>query len=471
MQMITTLLLAAVPFSSLAVPGESQDAAVEAAGFSGMSYLDNGIIRIGANLDRGGAITWLSKSEGGINVVNDFDLGRQIQMSFYSGPNPYEPEGKKPAESWAMLGWNPIQSGDFADHRSRVLAHENDGEEIFVRCVPMHWPLDDEPAHCVFESRIRIEGNRVRVRSGLLNDRRDRTQYPARGQELPAVYTNGFLHRLITYTGDQPFTGGETTTIEKRWSTFADRDGKSPWASWVATEGWAALLDDEGWGLGIFSPENLFYSGGFFGEPGSGGPKDSQTGYFSPVQREVLDAEIRYFYEYTLILGSLEEIRSFACAHPPASRPPAWRFEKDRRHWHYRQAHDAGWPIEGELVVTADGPKARLVGPVAFWRAAEMPRLRIEAAFDSGEEQATIRWMRHGESGSREGDALVFPVQSDGRYRVYEIDLASAAGYRGAICRLSLEFAGSAATGEVVRRVRVRSIVGVGADADPGEGK
>src|SRR5579871_847841 len=51
-----------------------------------MGYLDNGQIRIGVDLNLGGAITWISKSTDTTNLVNNFDLGRQIQMSFYSGP-------------------------------------------------------------------------------------------------------------------------------------------------------------------------------------------------------------------------------------------------------------------------------------------------------------------------------------------------------------------------------------------------
>ena len=430
--------------------------------FSGMSWLDNGSIRVGANLDRGGAITWLSLSEDGVNVVNDHDLGRQIQMSFYSGPSPYEPEGKKPTEVWAGLGWNPIQSGDFAGNMSRVVTHENEGEEIVVRCVPMHWPLDDEPGHCVFESRIRIDGSMVHVRSSLRNDRRDETQYPGRAQELPAVYTNGFLWRLVTYDGDQPFTGDATTTIEKRWSSAADMQGGSPWASWVATEGWAALLNDEGWGLGISTPDTLQYTGGFFGTPGSGGEKDPQTGYFSPLHTEILDADIQYDYEYTLILGTLEEIRAFACVRAPEERVPAWHFERDRRHWSYVHARDTGWPIYGKLEVTLDGPDPQLIGPVGLWRAEEMTGLRIDAAFATGEEHATLYWARHGEGGFRAENALTFPLTPDGTFRTYELDLSAAPTWSGAITRLRLDPASSAAPeDEPPRTVRIRSIVGI----------
>jgi len=58
-----------------------------------MSWLDNGQIRFGADLTIGGAITYLADSDEKVNVVNSHDWGRQVQMSFYCGPNPFEPDG------------------------------------------------------------------------------------------------------------------------------------------------------------------------------------------------------------------------------------------------------------------------------------------------------------------------------------------------------------------------------------------
>jgi hypothetical protein len=255
----------------------------------------------------------------------------------------------------------------------------------------------------------------------------------------------------MTYAGDKPFTGGALTRIEKK-----TRPGEFPWSRWTATESWAALVDDDGWGLGIWTPGTCSYLGGFAGRPGRGGPKDGPTGYIAPLATEVLDHNIVYDYGYVLILGTLEEIRAHVCANSERPRPPRWVFEKDRHGWHYVDARDAGWPVRGELDIRIDGKDPQLIGPVTFWRAEDAPKLVVEAAFSGVGPGVQVFWERHGEAGFKGQHALDSRVRPDGRYREYEFDLASAPGYRGAITRLRIDPTPSGREGD---RVRVRSII------------
>ena len=55
-----------------------------------MTFLDNGEVRIGMDLALGGAVTLISSKNHPGNIINSADLGRQIQMSHYSGLWPYE---------------------------------------------------------------------------------------------------------------------------------------------------------------------------------------------------------------------------------------------------------------------------------------------------------------------------------------------------------------------------------------------
>ncbi|MBV9850350.1 MAG: hypothetical protein JO250_11805 [Armatimonadetes bacterium] len=411
-----------------------------------MSYLDDGRIRLGVDLGLGGAITYLSRAGSDVNVVNSFDWGRQIQMSFYSGPIPFTPHGKQPQPAWAPLGWNPIQSGDAFGNRSRVIESRNDGREIYVKCIPMQWPLNNEPGECTFESWIRLDGDTARVRGRLVNHRADQTQYSGRGQELPAIYTNGPWYRLMTYTGDRPFTGDAVNQIPSKF----------PWPNWQATENWAALVNEAGWGLGVWEPGVTLFGGGFSGKPGTGGPKDDPTGYIAPVYEEILDHDIVYDFQYVLILGNLDEIRAYVYAHAPRPAPPDYRFQKDRQHWRYVNATDTGWPIRGELKVTLDQNDPQMIGPDGFWLAAQAPKLFLRAAFHTGSDSAQVFWKRFDAPDFSESQSLTFPILPDGRYHTYVVNLSASPEYRGAITGLRLDPEPAGRPGDFIRVQSIR---------------
>ncbi|MGO8836978.1 MAG: hypothetical protein ACLQAH_13800 [Limisphaerales bacterium] len=224
-----------------------------------MSYLENESIRLGVDLAIGGAITYLAPATNReLNVINSHDWGRQVQLSYYSGPNPFHPPGTTMSEDWHSLGWNPIQSGDCYGFKSVVLTHTNDGHSIYVKLVPMQWPLKNVPGECVCEVWLKLDGPTVKARTRLTNQRADHTQYPARTQEMPAVYVNGPYSRLFSYTGDRPYTGGALTQFTNRLDLQKD------WTNWLATEHWAAQVNDAGWGLGVWTPETVRFSGGVF---------------------------------------------------------------------------------------------------------------------------------------------------------------------------------------------------------------
>ena len=415
---------------------------------SGEKFLDNGTIRLGVDLARGGCISYFSPSGRDENVVNNFDLGRQIQMSFYSGPVPFTVGDKKPQPHWAHIGWNPIQTGDDYRHGSKILEFRRDEakHEFYVRCIPMQWPLDNVPAECEFESWIRLEGATAHIRGRMLNHRSDKTQYPARHQELPAVYVNGPYYRHVSYQGSKPYTNDALTH-------FDVTEGKGfPWRHSTMTENWAALLNEQDWGLGVWHPGCFEFSGGFAGKTGSGGTKDGPTGYIAPVQTEIIDHNIDYEYRYVLVLGTLTEIRDYVTAHAGKTpRRPNFRFDKDRQHWRYANAHDSGWPIRGELDVTFDGHDPHLTSARDFWQAADAPKLYVTAAFRQSQKHARLYWRRLGEAGFSEPNAVNFEVTPDGAMRTYEIDLSRHANYQGAIIALRLDPTEDPAKGDGIR--------------------
>lgn len=393
-----------------------------------MSYIQNEFIRVGIDLNLGGSITFISDVKKGENIINNSDWGRQVQMSFYSGPNPFTPNGKEPAPFWRGLGWNPIQSGDYAGKRSKVLVHKNEGQQLYVKCVPMQWPLDNEPGECTFESWITLKGNTVQVRARLVNNRQDTTQYSARGQELPAIYTNAPYHRLVTYRGSKPFTKDTVSLIRNH--NYPEAPGIH-WAYWQATEGWTANLNEADYGLGVWNPGAQSYCGGYYGnDTFLGGSKDASTGYIAPLHTEILDHNITYDYQYVLILGSLDQIRDYV--YKNASKPalPAYAFKKDRQHWILENTTDSGWPIRNGLRINLQ-ENGSMVSPPLLWNARDASALTFSARYTGDAKTAKLYLKRFGEKEFREENAYAFIIKSSGKVITYKVQLSENQNYTG----------------------------------------
>jgi hypothetical protein len=398
-----------------------------------MLYIENHDIRLGIDLDLGGSITYLAPATNHVlNVINSYDWGRQVQFSFYSGPVPYQPAGATLSESWRSLGWNPIQSGDCYGHQSKVLKYSRKKNLLYVKCVPMQWPLDNVPAESESEVWLELDGPVVKARCRLSNHRADLAQYSARTQELPAVYVNAPYHRLLTYRGDHPFTGDALSRVNIR----LDKDGH--WDSWPATEHWAAQLDDNDWGLGVWNPTALHFSGGFNSEPGTGGPTDAPTGYIAPNQNEILDHNIVYEYRYELILGTLSQIRTHVYQQHKETTLN-YDFKSSRDGWSYLDATDTGWPIKGGLNVRLTGPEPHILSPEFFIPATQIKQLQLQAAFSTSNTNADLYWRKSNQNGFSAGQFTRFHVIPDGKLRDYSIPLASCPNFTDGIIQFRLD--------------------------------
>ena len=405
---------------------------------SKMEYIDNGIIKLGVNLALGGSITYIADSKTGKNVVNNWDWGRQVQMSFFAHPVPYVENEQKPKKHWEHIGWNPIQAGDDYGNGSKVVEFEKKETSIYVKCVPMQWPLNNIPGECTYECWIELKDNTVQVRARLNNARSDTNKYIGRHQELPAVYSNGEYYRLLTYRGTKPFTYDKVNRIFKKTGSGF------PWDYWLATENWAALVNEKDWGLGIYKPDNYLFIGGFAGKEGRGGTHDSPTGYIAPLHTEILDHNITYDYTYTLIVGSLSDIRDYAVERGRNMGLPDWQFEKDRQHWHYQatdeKGTDAGWPINGYIQLDLGKQGMAAISPPRLWKAESAPILHINAAFKTSQKKSQIAWMKYKIDNPNPyfsaGNSVGFDVVGDGDFRTYTINLKSAESYTGMLSYL-----------------------------------
>ena len=228
-------------------------------GWAAMIFLDNGTIKLGVDVNAGGAIGYLSESGSAASVINTHDLGRYVQQSYYSGPNNFAPAGIAKHPSYANWPWNPVQAGDVYNNASNVLTSSNDGTQIYVKTQPKQWALANYAADSTMEQWVTLDGYVATVRNRLSMNRSDTTRYGALEQELPAVYTVSSLSKLMTYNGTLPFEGGALAQIP---------NNGPPWTYWRATENWAAYVNTSNWGLGVFVPGAVRFMGGMSGAPG-----------------------------------------------------------------------------------------------------------------------------------------------------------------------------------------------------------
>ncbi|MFN8353802.1 MAG: hypothetical protein U0Y10_05140 [Spirosomataceae bacterium] len=396
-------------------------------------YLDNGIIRIGVNKGAGGVITYLADSKQKVNLVNNYDLGRQIQISFYSGPTPFAPNGKQPKGGWEHTGWNPVQAGDVYGNWSKTLEFKNDNKVLYVKATPMQWALNAEPCDCTIETWIELDNNVAKVRHRLSNQRSDKTQYNGYVQELPAIYTNAALRKIVSYTGEKPFTNDAAdvlTPAKANTNTY-----------FHATESWAALLRDDNWGVGIYQNDGFYFAGASFSFAGGTDEFSPSAGYLSPLKIEVLDHNIVYEYGYSLIVGSLSDIRQYAYQQNLSKRYlPDYQFTSDRQHWFYIDGvHDTGFPMQGELTLPLEKEKVEMYSPVGFWYSSEVSKLYIKAAFQTDAPQGRLYWRRWGETLKFvTTQSLTFPIINDRQYHTYEINLSTSPDWKGGIIQLML---------------------------------
>jgi hypothetical protein len=276
--------------------------------------------------------------------------------------------------------------------------------------------------------------------------------------------------------GDQPFSNQSVTKIVTK------NNGKGwPWMHFYTPENWVAMLDVNGKGIGVFQPEVMYFNAGFHGGDdlkGYGGEQDGQTGHIAPVGTQILDYNIRWTYKTSLVLGTVDDIRTYAKQHWQVVTCPEWIFSNSRKNWYYQgNIFDAGYPIQKQLDITFQ-QGASMIGPLTFWKATDAPVLEIEGAFETASGEITLvaeiqpvgksdftEWLNWSEGdqdqeAEKREKAAEFPetpsftvsekVQADGDNRIYRIHLDSIPEYTGVGKSLKISFS-EAGTAKIKR--------------------
>jgi hypothetical protein len=296
----------------------------------------------------------------------------------------------------------------------------------------MHWPLNNVPGECIYETWTTLDGPRVLMRFRFINNRPDTTWYPARYQELPAIYTISQLSRVMSYTGDKPFTLAPLTHIKN------DYQQPWPWTRSRCSEHWAAMVDEKDWGLGIFNQECVLFDGGLFMNGGSVDPLHASTTYLAPVMPEIIDHNITFTYQVTLMIGQLAEMRQHFNRLADRSLPD-WQFKHHRQHWVLEHAQDLGFPLNDQWTIHTTQQSARLLSQLRCWQAEQAPIVELAVSWLGPDGDLGLRWITWENTTWQPQHVVRVPVTGDGKRRTIRVPLHQHADYQGLIVGLAID--------------------------------
>jgi len=259
--------------------------------------IDNGVVKVGIDRQKGASITWLSWADYPKNMVNSSDPGRLIQQSYYAGKSLVRTEEGQHAR-WSPWTWNPIQGGGIGAW-ARVTHFEKQGEDtLYGETIPKLWDMDNEEADAVMKQWTAFEPglpNVVRVRCEFIAKRplNDRWGPAAlRPQEIPACYFTRNFNRFKSYLG------------EGRWRDETQAPGP-PWGKAHPPLNAMACFAPNGQGVAVFSPAATRHWN--FGPHAGGRSADPAAGpcvHMAPITRIHLGPKSELRYRYWLVVGS-----------------------------------------------------------------------------------------------------------------------------------------------------------------------
>ena len=250
-------------------------------------FLDNGQLRIGVKKSSGAGLAWLSRS-GGENLLDHYDHGRLVQQSYY---------GKEDGSRWVdkPWRWNPVQGGDYRGNASTVLELTSDQASLHARIRPRNWAGGQLLTDCEMEQNVRLEGDVAIVKFRF---RYTGTEtHPAHSQELPAVFLRPALDTLVHYDGEKPWTGAALQRSRPGW----------PNESRNIPEGWAAYVNAENQGAGVYAPVARVLTCYRFG---ANAAAPSACSYFAPLATFAIRPGLDFSYEIALTTGTPDAMRA-----------------------------------------------------------------------------------------------------------------------------------------------------------------
>lgn len=272
---------------------------------------------LGIDLQWGGTINYVSDNNCKIdrvrNLVNKHDTGRLIQQSYYGVSfveGEYTPGSFGSNNNWP---YNPVQGGGQGNYSSRLIDVVVEEDYVYIKAQPMDWGKINEITPSYMENTYTVADDYIRVDNRFVDF--SGWEHPARGQELPALYTISYLDTFVWYGGAEPWTDGELSIVGDL-PFWGDNNGKCSFTyNENNSETWSAFVNSDGsFGIGLYVPNIDSIKAGRHGyDTANGGSKSADAdpcSYIAPINNIKMVSYEALEYSYLLAAGSVEEIRS-----------------------------------------------------------------------------------------------------------------------------------------------------------------
>lgn len=256
------------------------------------TFIENSQLKVGVQRAAGGAIGWISEPDASTSIINSFDRGRLLQQSYYGRVDGSQWNGKP----WR---WNPVQGGEWRGAGGEVEVCERRESasglpQLFVRSTPRNWGSGELLTDCLMEQTITLDSELIVV--DFLFRYSGSQEHPEADQEIPALFVDPRYDTLVTYEGPEPWTSGALRRVRPGW----------PNESREMNESWAAYVDDQDSGLGLYVPAAKRLTCYRYGD---GSSRDSCS-YLAPLTRFAITPGFEWSYRVYVTLGTTDEIRS-----------------------------------------------------------------------------------------------------------------------------------------------------------------
>jgi hypothetical protein len=289
---LSVLCVSIISLSSVSCSKSSTDVetvdSTDSYKYTGYAYIDNGIVRIGVDMSKGGCIFYFAESSTKRNLMNHHDAGRFMQQSYYGEPDP--------TINWR---WNPIQGGCNGVF-GRIISKEITKSKIHIISEPVAWGSGKRVTQCQMEEEITLSGKMAHIHFTFYNTGNGAIDHPSTMQEVPAVFVDYNLPNLVFYNGDKPWTNAELTYKVPGF----------PNEGYLRNEEWAAYVDNKHWGIGVYTPgtpgsTNYRYKG-----DGSTGDTGDACSYFAPLRTFAVTKGMVFDYDVYMCIGDINDIRA-----------------------------------------------------------------------------------------------------------------------------------------------------------------